>query len=424
MPDLRRLMASAATAAEPSTVPAFSSLRTRARRRTQRRLAGAAAVVAVVAAAGVAVASGGGTQHPQPLVAPCVERTDENAHDVFAEIPTSGTKTVDLFTHDYLTVGWKTCDETGTLTTPSLAKSMLSPSGESQPGLASNRYLVFGTGTTSITGEGSAGSRGQLVLHVTQRPEPVGMSSASPYPTNAAQYAGPELCKAGDVTDDQGYLTKTVTYDSSQHLMEPPGAVRSRLTRAQVLDKAARGEFRLAGPGVTAAFGLLTAQNYGGGTRLPRWIVYECDAHAERDFSGPPRLGPTPAPGTSPSPFGHSYQVQLSLFDENLAQVYTSYFGYDDDATLAQQFVEVPFERTHDDSADGRQIGISYPTYGCATFSHLEVYDPAADSPIHARVWLRVTGDVPCEESGRATAVLGLRFPIGDREVIRGEARR
>jgi hypothetical protein len=113
--------------------------------------------------------------------------------------------------------------------------------------------------------------------------------------------------------------------------------------------------------------------------------------------------------------------VSLVLIDENRHPVYSLGYGWLDDATLAQQFVEVPFARTHQDSADGRQIGISYPAYDCATFSHLDGYDKDASSPVHVKVWLRVTGPVPCDPHGTREAVIGLRFPLGDRQLVRGD---
>jgi hypothetical protein len=421
MPDLRSLLSAAAADAQPASQPPFSSLRARASRRAaRRRTAAVLAVAAVLVVGSVAVAQGLGGGTSRPAAVPCV--TPSQTTDVLAAIPASGTVTVDVHPGDYLTVGWASCAESGTFTVPVQSKAMLSGLYRTSGVLDSARVLVFGVGTTTVTGDGSAGSHGTLLLRSTYRPEPVGMSSASPFPTNEPQYAGPELCKAGDVADAAGRLTKTVTYEDGLHLLEPPGDVRSRWTKAEILATASQGDVRLTTPHVTAVFGLLTAENYGGGHRLPRWIVYDCDLPGgQRGEGGPAPSQPTPAPGTSPTPFGVTHGVGLDLFDENKHAVYQLSYAWLDDATLAQQFVEVPFARTHQDSADGRQIGISYPAYDCATFSHLDVNERDATSPVHVKVWLRVTAQVPCDPHGTREAAIGLRFPLGDRQLVRGE---
>lgn len=417
MPEFRDQLSAAASL--DVVAPPFSSLRERARRKTvRRRTASALAVVAVVALASVAVASGSRTA--QQAAAPCV--TPSAATDVLAVIPSSGTVTIDVHADDYLTIGWRSCTETGTFTVALSGKVMLSGLYGTSPSQSSARVYVFGTGTTSIEGDGSEGSHGTLLIRSTFRAEPAGMSSPSPYPVNPQQYAGPEICKAGDVADSEGRLTRSVTYEDGQHLLDPPGEVRSKYTREQVLEHMRNGHFRITGDGVQAVFGLLTAENYGGGNRLPRWIVYRCEVPDNEMVShgGPAYHGPTPAAGTTPEPYGHTYGVILEPIDENLTTVYMMSYGYSDDATLSQEFVEVPFTRSHDDSADGRQIGIAYSTYPCATFSHLDVREADGNDSVYVRVWLRVTGDVPCDPSGTATAVVGLRTALGDRQLVRG----
>ena len=417
MPDFRSQLASAA--AVPTAPPPFGSLRQRAARRAARRRAAAAVGVAsVLVVATVAVASGVGRGTSKPASVPCV--TPSASTDVLAVIPASGSITVDVHADDYLTVGWESW--TGTFTVPNTSKTMLSGLYGTSAPESSARVYVFGPGTTTIEGDGSEGSHGTLLLRSTFRAEPVGMSSPSPYPTNGHEYPGPELCKAGDIADADGRLTKTVTFEEGQHLLEPPGDVRSKYTKAEVLDHASHGDFRLTTDHVDAVFGLLTAEAYGGGHRLPRWIVYDCliDPDTMVRHGGPGLIGPTPAPGTTPVPFGQSYGVTLEPIDENLHTVYMMSYGYADDATLSQQFVEVPFTRTHDDSADGRQIGIAYDTYPCATFSHLDTVEGNPDDAVFVRVWLRVTGETPCDPSGTATAVVGLSAALGDRDLTRG----
>src|SRR5207253_3077079 len=147
-------------------------------------------VAVVVVIGSVALAAGIRGRSSQTAALPCVTPSGATGNDVMAVVHASGSVTVDLYADDYLSVGWRSCSETGTLTVPVLAKSMLSGLyGTSEP-LDSARVYVFGTGTTTITGEGSEGSRGTIVVRSTYRPEPDGMSSPSPYPVYPQQYAG------------------------------------------------------------------------------------------------------------------------------------------------------------------------------------------------------------------------------------------
>jgi hypothetical protein len=104
---------------------------------------------------------------------PCVSPYADSAGDVTAAIPEGGDKAdIHLVVGQHLTVGWKACGESGALKTSDPAGAMLTSTDASSEGKGGPaidvRYLALKEGTVTVTGEGSKGSNGQLVITITR----------------------------------------------------------------------------------------------------------------------------------------------------------------------------------------------------------------------------------------------------------------
>ncbi|MCW2672082.1 MAG: hypothetical protein JWP14_671 [Frankiales bacterium] len=434
MPDLPSLLSAAAASAEPPTQPEFSSIRERASRRaTRRRTALVLSVAAVVIIGSVAVAQGlgGGSGPASPAASPCVSPYANSSDDVFAAIPARGTARVRLTVGGHLTVGWRTCGESGSITSDD-TRGVLNVTDAGSTGKGGPqidvRYLAARLGRAIITGKGSAGSRGRLEVTVAAE----AVSEPSPYPSASPYGSHANVCDDGVTTDGQGRLTMTASWDGDQNVLVPAGAVQNRMSAAEAIADFRQRYYRgYPGGHPRALFGLLTAQmpaNYrADGTQTPKivrrpvWLVVVCDGVPFRGYGGPIPLMPTPAPGTSPSPGAPTHGIYLAPIDDHtqLAPYFSAGGDFPSDALLAERFVSVPFTRDHRDSADARQIGISYSASGtCSTFDHLDLSETSA--AVRVQVWLRLV-NTPCDQSTHQ-AVVGLRHALGDRALVRGDA--
>jgi hypothetical protein len=450
MPDLPDLLASAVARLEPSRVPAFGTIERRSLRRTRcRRGAAVAALVTGTVAIGSVAAglgSSGSSARPIAAPAPCVTPFYDGGRDVRAAIPAQGSRRVSVFVGGALTVGWANCSETGTLASDDTLDRYLTEDAKAHllhgaphntpPVTPQHQFRLFAyeTGTVTLTGSGSEGSHGSLVVRITTQVEPVGATEPSPYPYNPPTSGVPDLCDLADPADPDGRLTVPVSFENS-NVLAPPGSVTSRFDRPQVLARYAAGHRFAEGGHPQAYFGLLSAQtpahiNPDGTatplyTRKPVWLVAVCDLpeSSVTRFGGPISFDPTPAPGTSPSPGAPGFATLFEPYDEAGQRLETITAGRSTPEQRRQRYIEVPFTRNHRDSADGRQIGISYPAdEPCATFSHLAVVE--AEDQVQVRVWLLMRDDTAdrCTSSGSHEAVIGLRTALGTRPLVRGGA--
>jgi hypothetical protein len=433
MPELRELLQAAADAIETRPGPPFASVKRQAQRRTIRRRACAVlavAGVAMVVAASVAAARGrGGHQPADGTSRPCVTRNTVNAHDVFAAIPRSGIDRVTMSVGDRLTVGWLTCGETGDLRSSEQNPKDVYLAGPGRGlsvemnGVASARFQAFKAGNLVLTGSGNLGSNGALDITIEPPVAPVGVSDPSPYPGAIAEDGVDDICIADGVVDATGSVTATVHVGSGTATLDPPSGVTSRFTAQQTLDRYRsdrNSQYATGHP--KAVFGLLTDANSSPfPRRQPVWVVVTCD--------GPPLDGhwgfawPSPAPGTSASPGGTINTETVVPYDEQGRSLYIVTTGYPDAALRAEMLFEVPFSRSQQDSADGRQVGISYGTDdACATFDHIETLEHDARGAVYVRVWMRLLpGATRCTSTdNNHTAVVGLRNALGERQLIRG----
>ncbi|HVA60914.1 MAG TPA: hypothetical protein VNG13_10335 [Mycobacteriales bacterium] len=256
-----------------------------------------------------------------------------------------------------------------------------------------------------------------------------GASSPSPFAmqeTNITDY--PDVCNIPPRVDPSGRLTSPVSMDG-QDVLRPPGQAATSVTGQEVLARFAASSWGAgAGGHPFAVFGLLSAPAPAqilpnGGSRpfyrdRPVWLVVVCDSPNPTPIGGGP--GTTaggPAPGTSPSPGPPPYGVWEVPYDATGSQIqWVSATERPSPAQLAETFVQVPWQRTGDDSDGGRQIGIAYPAAEpCATFDHLAVQE--TPSTVYLRVWLRLLPDAPTRCPGTAShpAVVGLASPLGNR---------
>jgi hypothetical protein len=366
--------------------------------------------------------------------------------DVLAAIPTTGERQVSVVAGGAVTVGWLSCTETGTITSSDTADRYLTddpkghvlhgaPHAEAPKKPAHQfRFEAYEAGTVTLTGHGSEGSTGTLVVTIQPLVEPVDASSPSPFPYDPPGSGVVDVCDATDPADAQGRLTQSVSY-ADTNVVSTPGDVVSKYTRDETLARYAAENKYAEGGHPQAFFGLLSAPtpariNPDGSTtpfytRKPIWLIAICDLPEDqaRAHGGPARIGPTPAPGTPPSPGPTGFGVLFQPYDESGHRLDTTVTGRSTVEQRAERFIEVPFERNHQDSADGRQIGISYPAdEPCATFSHLDVIEQ--EDQVRVQVWLRLLTDQDrCSADGTHDAVIGLSTSLGDRDLVRGGRR-
>lgn len=434
MPELPDLLDAAARELSPSSPPDFADVLRRARRHRTRRTAGATLLLLALGAAGL----GGVLAGPAPdrtaagPARPCLTRDPAGPRDVLAAIPRQGTRHLTLTVGDSLTVGWSTCGETGDLViVPDDPKHPLlaAPgSGLRVPVTAvpSARFEAFGRGEVLLRGTGSRGSAGALAVTIDDAVEPAGVSRPSPYP-GAGSDGADDVCEVQGAVDGSGRLTRTVTLGGGSAVLEPAGGRASRSTAEQALARyRSEHPYAASGQHPRAVFGLLTDPT---GSpfpkRLPVWLVVSCDA-PEAVSRGGVRPGPTPAPGTPPSPGGRTLGEDFLPYDETGHALYEEQTGYPDQALRSELLVEVPFARSAGDSADGRKVAITYRADdSCAAFDHLDVQEPDATQDVHVRVWLHLLPGVRhCPGTrDRHVAVVGLSYPLAGRELVRGGTR-
>jgi hypothetical protein len=370
----------------------------------------------------------------------------DGGRDVFAAIPAAGERHTSVVAGGAVTVGWISCSETGTVSSTDTADRYLTddPKGHLLHGAPHAqapvrpehqfRFLAYQPGTVILTGHGSEGSHGRLVVTIHPLVEPVGASSPSPFPYNPPVSGVVDVCDATDPGDAQGRLTESVSY-ADTNVVAPAGDVASKYTREQALARYAAAHTFATGGHPQAFFGLLSAPtpariNPDGSTtpfytRKPVWLIAVCDLpHTAAEGHGGPggaiTTSPEPAPGTSPSPGPTGFGALFEPYDESGHPLDTTVTGRSTTEQRAERFIEVPFQRNQQDSADGRQIGISYPAdEPCATFSHLDVIEQ--DDQVRVQVWLRLlTDNDTCTPEGAHDATIGLRTSLGYRELVRG----
>lgn len=431
MPDLNELLQFAAEAIVPSPAPPFDDVQRRFRRRRLRRVGSIGGVLSLAAVVALVAMTNGQRNAVPATPQPCVRHTALNAHDTFVAIPRSGVIHLELEVHSIVTVGWAACGEMGDMELSARdPKNLLLAAPNSgfpvaATGVTDARYMAFRTGSLTLTGRGSFGSVGKLEITISPETEPVGASMPSPFPDQDVNEGIPNLCLTPDAADNEGRVTQHVSF-STATLTPAPGAA-SRFTGTQILERFAREPFRggIAGH-PKAYFGAMT-DNYTNPfpKNRPLWVVVICDAPVFTD-AGRPMGAIDPAPGTSPSPGGQTFGLVSVPYDENGHALHEALTNYASRELLSEELFEVPFTRNHNDSSDGRQIGLTY--HGddtCSTFDHLDIEEPTGGT-VYALVWLRLIGDsTSCTATGSSHEVVaGLRDPLGDRPLIRGVSSR
>ncbi|MCU1624997.1 MAG: hypothetical protein JWL79_3842 [Frankiales bacterium] len=427
MPDLNELLQAAADAIVPSPTPPFDDVQRRFRHRHLRRVG---SIGGVLSLAGVVVllTMTDGQRNAMPTTPqPCVPHTALNSRDTFVAIPRSGVAHLDLAVHSIVTVGWSACDEIGDMELSARdPKNLLLAAPDSgfpvvATSVTSARYMAFRSGSLTLTGRGSLGSTGTLEITISPETEPVGASAPSPFPGQDVNEGVPNLCLTPNAADDAGRVIQDVSFGTAT-LTPAPGAA-SRFTATQILERFAREPFSRGIAGHPKAyFGAMT-DNYTSPfpKSRPLWVVVVCDAPAFTGEGGPMEVV-NPAPGTSPSPGGQTFGQVSVPYDENGHALHEALTNYASKELLSEELFEVPFTRNHNDSRDGRQIGLNYRSdETCSTFDHLDVQE-ASDGTVYVRVWLRLIGaGKRCTEPGSGhDVVAGLRDPLGDRPLIRG----
>lgn len=182
MPDFRETLQAAAEVHRP-VPPPFGALITRHRHWVvRRRLSMVAVAVAVgCVATGIAATVGDGessslkpatpTGSPAAAPTPCVSPYAVSGTDVFVAVPPrSSALEVKVSVGSRLTVGWSNCGEGGQLSSSDPTGAMLlatDATAFSKGGpVTSVRYLAEKEGTVTITGRGSEGSRGRIVITI------------------------------------------------------------------------------------------------------------------------------------------------------------------------------------------------------------------------------------------------------------------
>jgi hypothetical protein len=442
MPEFHDVLADAAVAAQPTSSPPFETIERRSvRRQHRRRAAGAAAAASVALVGGLAfaeVSGSGSSRTPVAAPTPCATPLSEqytSDEDIAVAIPAAGEVRVTLLPGKLLTVGWLTCTENGTITNDDPDGRLLGFTEKHLPGSdaqARHQITYRGSrpGTVTITGAGSQGSHGKVVVTLAFPAEPVGNSDPSPYPIGAeATPTDPiDVCEADHPADDNGRLTQAVSFEGDTNRLRPAGSLPSNYSRKQALERVMNSPFRIQGP-AKAYFGLITVANparvNAEGQSVPvivdrpAWLVFTCEGPEFLGHGGPMPSHDQPAPGTSPTPGAHAYGVRFTSMSDTNGTIGDTYMtGRTSPAQRAERLIEVPFTRNHDDQMDGQQIGITYSAgEDCASFDHLDVRE--TDDTVYVQVWLHVTGS-SCETDGQHDAVVGLLKPLGDRELVRG----
>lgn len=277
-------------------------------------------------------------------------------------------------------------------------------------------------------------STGQLATDRAGGWKPVvpGASSPSPYaePTSLSPYR--DVCEA---RVPAGRLLRPVSYLRQFNLEPPDAAATTSLTPAEVAARYRSSGWQLPGGRLVVVFGLVTALTPAdigpGGTPgphprgTPMWVVAQCGLSTDlvRGHGGPYRPD---AEGTQPSPWPDDFSgVQYATFTPSgVLTGGISRTGLVSRVREATRLATVPWRRDGRDSADGRQIGISYPAAEpCGTFDHLDV---TSDSKlVRVQVWIRLPPGAPatCPGTGRHHAVVGLTRPVGSRQLVDPERR-
>ncbi len=124
---------------------------------------------------GLALVSCGSSSGPTTVTAnpsPCVSPYADSGSDITVAVPSdTGTARVQVPVGRHLVVGWATCGENGTLTSSDPTGLLLQGTDSSSVGkggpVIDVRYLAQQAGTVTISGTGSKGSRGRLVVTIT-----------------------------------------------------------------------------------------------------------------------------------------------------------------------------------------------------------------------------------------------------------------
>lgn len=428
MPDLTEMLGSAADAVTPSPLPPFSDVERRHRRRRVRRVGSLLGAVVLVTGGivGLATLSGGHRETTPANPQPCVARTQQNARDTLVAIPSSGVRHVDIAVSSVITVGWLQCGERGDLQLsdddPKTSLLGAPNSGFRVPtvDVTSARFQAFHVGTVTLTGRGSLGSTGTLEITVGQIKEPMGASDPSPFPGRGVNEDVPQLCLTSDAADNDGRVTRTVSFNTA--VLAPAPSATSRFTAADILHRFGMASWAVGIEGHPKAyFGTMTDNNT---TPFPKrralWVVVVCDA--PQFAHGAPYVGPAPAAGTSPSPGGRYFGMISVPYDENGHALGESITNYADPELLSGMLFEVPFTRNQQDASAGRQIGLAYRSDdSCSTFDHLDVQE-FTNHMVYVQVWLRLTGDHEACTGTRDVhdVTVGLREALQERPLVRG----
>jgi hypothetical protein len=120
----------------------------------------------------VACGSSGGPASVSANPSPCVSPYADSGTDVTVAIP-DGTRTaeVQVAVGEHLTLGWAKCGENGAFKSSDPTGTMLQGTDSSSLGkggpVIDVRYLAQKAGTVTISGTGSKGSNGKIVVTIT-----------------------------------------------------------------------------------------------------------------------------------------------------------------------------------------------------------------------------------------------------------------
>lgn len=120
----------------------------------------------------VGCGSSSGSASVRVSPSPCVSPYADSASDVTVAIPQgTGTSEVQVSVGKHLVVGWATCGENGAFTFSDPGGTLLQGTDSSSLGkggpVIDARYLAQKAGRVTISGKGSKGSNGRIVVTIT-----------------------------------------------------------------------------------------------------------------------------------------------------------------------------------------------------------------------------------------------------------------